>query len=281
MKTTMTPCCPKREYSNDSRADEPRPDEPRPRVVCVMGPPGAGKGTIAGRLSARFGCPVVAPGVIYRRIMAENNELSDLVRESLKDGGYCPNSLTNKIVGEEVVRVTPGGGASILDGYPRTQEQLDYIPSNFDVIGYLHIDADFERLSEACASRRSCKSCGVTFSAKRRLLSKALPVACRKIANDMDFVRNKMGAVCAYFGDDGGESWTTRWDDGAEFYAKRYESYGRESRPLLEQINDSPLYGRFDLLTEVGVGSEVDANAVVSWFSKTTGLPDCHACPPR
>ena len=235
-----------------------------PRVVVLLGPPASGKGTITGILSKHFGVPIVPPGEIYRRMMREETEIAQLVRDSLKDGGYCPSYLTNRIMKEETLRVALNGGVVIHDGYPRTQEQFDFMHENFDVLGYLHIDATLEKLVDACANRRKCKGCNMVFSAKNPPIPKMLPMVCREkmLGKPIEECRS----TCVSFGYE--ESWDTRWDDGAEFYPKRFETYIRETQPLLNQVVDSPKYGRFELLGE----PQEATDKVIVWFSSMTGL---------
>ena len=127
-------------------------------AFCLLGPPASGKGTIGSLLKERFGYPSIIPGDIYRRIRDEQSDLGELVRESLKDGGYCPDSLTNRIMLEEGEKLQHQ--AFILDGYPRTMVQFEYLMKNFNIGGFLHFDAPFEDLIIAATNRVQCNGCG-------------------------------------------------------------------------------------------------------------------------
>ena len=74
------------------------PDFKIPVSVVFLGPPASGKGTTASYLENQYNIKSVSPGNIFKKIRNENSELSKLVIESTKDGGLCPDWLTNEIV---------------------------------------------------------------------------------------------------------------------------------------------------------------------------------------
>jgi len=92
----------------------------------IVGPPGAGKGTQAGRISESFGIPTISTGDMFRSNIAQNTELGQQVKAILDSGDYVPDSLTNALV-EDRLRDADCDGGFLLDGYPRTTDQVTFL----------------------------------------------------------------------------------------------------------------------------------------------------------
>ena len=91
--------------------------------LVILGPPGAGKGTQAGRVAAKLGIPAISTGDIFRRNIADGTELGRKVKEIYDAGAYVPDELTNDLVRDRLSAGDVRGGF-LLDGYPRTQAQV-------------------------------------------------------------------------------------------------------------------------------------------------------------
>jgi adenylate kinase len=91
--------------------------------LLLIGPPGAGKGTQAERLSAAFGVPAVSTGDIFRFNVKNETELGLQVKAFIDAGAYVPDSLTNAIVADRLQEADAVDGF-LLDGYPRTLDQV-------------------------------------------------------------------------------------------------------------------------------------------------------------
>jgi adenylate kinase len=91
--------------------------------LLLIGPPGAGKGTQAVRLAEAFGVPAVSTGDIFRFNVKNETELGLKAKAFMDAGEYVPDSLTNAIVHDRLQEVDAAGGF-LLDGYPRTTEQV-------------------------------------------------------------------------------------------------------------------------------------------------------------
>lgn len=91
--------------------------------LLLIGPPGAGKGTQAARLAEAFDVPAVSTGDIFRANLKNGTELGLEAKKFMDAGEYVPDSLTNAIVHDRLQEVDAAGGF-LLDGYPRTTEQV-------------------------------------------------------------------------------------------------------------------------------------------------------------
>ncbi|MDO7868483.1 adenylate kinase [Nocardioides jiangxiensis] len=91
--------------------------------LLLMGPPGAGKGTQATAVAQRFGIPAISTGDIFRANVAEGTPLGLAARRYMDAGEYVPDEVTNAMVADRVARDDCGQGF-LLDGYPRTRQQV-------------------------------------------------------------------------------------------------------------------------------------------------------------
>jgi adenylate kinase len=91
--------------------------------LLIIGPPGAGKGTQAARLSARLDVPAVSTGDIFRDNVRNGTELGVLAKSYMDRGEYVPDSVTDDLVKDRLSEADASGGF-LLDGYPRTLAQV-------------------------------------------------------------------------------------------------------------------------------------------------------------
>jgi len=91
--------------------------------VVLFGPPGVGKGTQGGRLAAALGVPVVSTGDLFRAHVKNGTELGRRMSALISAGDYVPDSVTNTMLAERLAEPDAAGGF-LLDGYPRTADQV-------------------------------------------------------------------------------------------------------------------------------------------------------------
>jgi adenylate kinase len=94
--------------------------------LIIVGPPGAGKGTQAGRIAESFGIPAVSTGDIFRKNVSEGTPLGVQAKAIMDAGDYVPDSLTNELVKSRLTESDAEAGF-LLDGYPRTVGQVEYL----------------------------------------------------------------------------------------------------------------------------------------------------------
>ena len=99
--------------------------------LLIMGPPGAGKGTQAGRIGAHFDVPAISTGDMFRAMRTLDTPLAKQVQEIMASGAYVPDDVTNRVVAERLLADDCAKGF-LLDGYPRTLQQVEYLDATLD-----------------------------------------------------------------------------------------------------------------------------------------------------
>ena len=91
--------------------------------MVLLGPPGAGKGTQAARISEHLGIPAISTGDIFRANVAGATPLGVQAKAYMDKGEYVPDSVTNAMVKDRISQDDAAQGF-LLDGYPRTEAQV-------------------------------------------------------------------------------------------------------------------------------------------------------------
>ena len=91
--------------------------------ILLIGPQGSGKSSQAGLLARYLNVPVVATGEIFRKLVQENTDMGQALKNILNEGRLVDDQLTCKIVKETLSQSDYQGGF-VVDGYPRTVEQM-------------------------------------------------------------------------------------------------------------------------------------------------------------
>lgn len=93
-----------------------------------MGPPGAGKGTQAELVAKKFNVPAISTGDIFRANVSEGTPLGVEAKRYMNAGDYVPDEVTNNMVRDRLEQPDAADGF-LLDGYPRTVTQVDFLDS--------------------------------------------------------------------------------------------------------------------------------------------------------
>ena len=94
--------------------------------LLIVGPPGSGKGTQAAFIADVFGIPAISTGDIFRHHITHKTELGVQVQAIVDAGDYVPDELTNQLIAHRLAEPDCGKGF-LLDGYPRTLEQVRFL----------------------------------------------------------------------------------------------------------------------------------------------------------
>ncbi|GAA1388820.1 adenylate kinase [Luteococcus peritonei] len=116
--------------------------------LLIMGAPGAGKGTQAKLISNHYRIPAISTGAIFRANIAAKTELGKRVDELIQGGNFVPDVITTAVVAKRLMEPDAKGGF-LLDGYPRTSEQVEALDiiladlrTNLDCVVSLDVDID-------------------------------------------------------------------------------------------------------------------------------------------
>jgi adenylate kinase len=101
--------------------------------LLIMGPPGAGKGTQAVGLAQRIDGAHISTGDIFRENVANETELGKTAKQYMDAGKYVPDEITNAMVRDRLQQ--PDAESFVLDGYPRTADQVDELDSILGDLG--------------------------------------------------------------------------------------------------------------------------------------------------
>jgi adenylate kinase len=190
-------------------------------ILVLLGPPGAGKGTQAKLLASEYRVPHVSTGDMFRDHKARGTPLGKKVEAIMAAGGLVTDDVTNELVKDRLSRpdVAPG---LILDGYPRTTAQAQYLDLLLHSLGRkiarcLSYEVAEEVLVERLSGRRSCPKCGAVYHVTQN--------------------PPKRDGFCDR--DDAGL--LQRDDDKPETIRKRLQEYRAKTEPLLRFYRDRGL----------------------------------------
>lgn len=133
--------------------------------MVFLGPPGAGKGTLAAMASTRLGLPHISTGDLFRAAIGEGTELGNKVKGILAEGKLVSDELTIELVKERLSKEDASKGW-ILDGFPRTTNQAQAL-ENFDPVDrVVNFDVEDPLILFRLTGRIVCKACGKIYHAR-------------------------------------------------------------------------------------------------------------------
>ncbi len=127
--------------------------------LVFLGPPGAGKGTIAAKAKTVYGIPHISTGDLFRENIRNQTELGRKVQSILAAGDLVPDEVTIAMVRERLKQEDAAGGF-ILDGFPRTIAQADALAGMTDLDSVVDFVLDNETIVRRLSGRRMCRSTG-------------------------------------------------------------------------------------------------------------------------
>ncbi len=200
--------------------------------LVFLGPPGAGKGTQAERISGIYGIAHISTGDIFRENIKKGTELGRRAKEYMDRGELVPDEVVIDIVRDALVDEKCDRGF-LLDGFPRTVAQAEALEVMLREIGrpldrVVNLSVPDEVVVERLTARRTCRNCGRNYH--------------------LVFNPPKVEGVCDVCG---GELFQ-RDDDREETVRARLEEYRRKTEPLIEY------YRERGLLVEVAGDGDMD-----------------------
>ncbi|UVD81796.1 nucleoside monophosphate kinase [Mycoplasma iguanae] len=179
--------------------------------IIFLGAPGAGKGSVASYIAANYDFSHISTGDIFREQIKNKTPLGLELQQIVESGLYVPDSITNQIVADKLHDLSKKQQNFILDGYPRTIAQAQFldetkIPIPFVVLLDVPQDVIVARLSQ----RRFCPTCNSTYH--------------------LVYKPSKRNELCEL--DD--TKLIQRKDDQPEAIIQRLEVYEKQTKPLID-----------------------------------------------
>ncbi len=136
--------------------------------LVLFGPPGAGKGTQAERISKEWNVPHISTGDIFRANMREGTPLGQQAQSYVTKGELVPNEIVIAMTLDRLGQEDCASGF-LLDGFPRDVEQAGELERwlsdrNRKLTAVLFIELDDEAIIGRLVARRVCQSCGATYN---------------------------------------------------------------------------------------------------------------------
>lgn len=200
--------------------------------LILMGLPGAGKGTQAERIIAKYNIPHISTGDMFRAAIKEGTELGLKAKSFMDQGALVPDEVTIGIVRERLSKEDCNNGF-LLDGFPRTVAQASALEEIVKDLGkkidyVINIDVDSDLLLKRLTGRRICKDCGSTYH--------------------LVFNPPAVEGVCDKCG---GELYQ-RSDDNEETVANRLEVNIKQTQPLLNFYEELGYLRNINGVQEIG-----------------------------
>ena len=130
--------------------------------LIFLGPPGAGKGTMAVRLSQDLGIPQISTGDIIRAAIRNETQLGKQVKLIVESGKLVPDDMTIALVKERLTQADTQKGY-ILDGFPRTIPQADALATMTPIDYVINFELEITEIIKRLSGRRVHKSSGRTY----------------------------------------------------------------------------------------------------------------------
>ena len=182
--------------------------------IIMLGAPGAGKGTQAKKIAAKYGIPHISTGDIFRANIKNGTELGKKAKTYMDQGLLVPDELVVDLVVDRVNQDDCENGY-VLDGFPRTIPQAEALTEALEKMGQkvdfaIDVNVPDENIVKRMGGRRACVTCGATYH--------------------MVYAPTKKEGIC----DTRGGELILRDDDKPETVQKRLNVYHDQTQPLID-----------------------------------------------
>lgn len=192
-----------------------------------LGPPGAGKGSLAVKVKDAYIIPHISTGDIFRAAIKNQTELGKKVKAIIDSGSLVSDDITCELVKERLAEPDCKNGF-ILDGFPRTIPQAEMLETFCPDVTCVNFTIQDDIVIRRLSTRRVCKSCGANFN----VLTKP----------------PKKEGIC----DECGGELYQRDDDKQESIMHRMDVYREQTEPLID------FYRKKGKITDLDASIETD-----------------------
>lgn len=194
--------------------------------IIMLGAPGAGKGTQAKRIAAKYTIPHISTGDIFRANIKNGTELGKKAKTYMDQGLLVPDELVVDLVVDRVNQEDCQNGY-VLDGFPRTIPQAEALDNALAALGQkmdyaIDVDVPDENIIKRMGGRRACVGCGATYH--------------------LVYAAPKTDGIC----DTCGGELILRDDDKPETVEKRLGVYHEQTQPLIEYYTNAGILKTVD-----------------------------------
>ncbi|PST31155.1 adenylate kinase [Enterocloster lavalensis] len=194
--------------------------------IIMLGAPGAGKGTQAKKIAAKYQIPHVSTGDIFRANIKNGTELGMKAKSYMDAGGLVPDEITIGMLLDRIHEADCENGY-VLDGFPRTIPQAESLTEALagmdEKIDYaVNVDVPDENIISRMSGRRACLNCGATYH--------------------IVYNPPKQEGVCDVCGD----KLVLRDDDKPETVQKRLSVYHDQTQPLIDYYEKAGVLKQVD-----------------------------------
>ena len=182
--------------------------------IIMLGAPGAGKGTQAKKIAAKYQIPHISTGDIFRANIKNGTELGKKAKTYMDQGLLVPDELVVDLVVDRVNQDDCANGY-VLDGFPRTIPQAEALDKALAALGdkvdyAIDVNVPDENIVKRMGGRRACVGCGATYH--------------------LVYAPTKTEGIC----DVCGKELILRDDDKPETVQKRLNVYHEQTQPLID-----------------------------------------------
>ena len=200
--------------------------------IIMLGAPGAGKGTQAKKIAAKYQIPHISTGDIFRANIKNGTELGKKAKTYMDQGLLVPDELTCDLVVDRIQQPDAANGY-VLDGFPRTIPQAEALDKALAAMGEamdyaINVEVPDENIVRRMSGRRACVDCGATYH---------IVYAPTKEENICDNCHGEL---------------ILREDDKPETVQKRLNVYHEQTQPLIDYYTEK------NILVEVDGTVDID-----------------------
>ena len=194
--------------------------------IIMLGAPGAGKGTQAKKIAAKYNIPHISTGDIFRWNIKHETELGMKAKTYMDQGLLVPDELVVDLVADRLNEKDCQDGC-VLDGFPRTIPQAEALDKALEAMGQkvdfaIDVDVPDENIVNRMGGRRACVGCGATYH--------------------LVYAPTKVEGVC----DTCGKELILRDDDKPETVTKRLGVYHAQTQPLIDYYTNAGILKSVD-----------------------------------